>query len=727
MILYMSRYQKQTGNATCHSGQRPNRPCWHGLCRCLIRVLLIGVLSGLAIHPPALQAANQAIPIRIPPGVPQAQATSAHFVPLLITPLESTAATLQVHTADFEFVDNNGALSLTVDARYRLKNGDLDQPVTVLLSIAPMIATATSLPVASLALQANNQSIGLFPTDSGSYTAQVQIGADARTDIQLTYTVDLQQQKLPLFEYIVVGLQRWRGAPSLRVAISMPATISQASWLRIGPDGWHFDAARTELIGAKWLYDAQQPDAPFVLQFVHPALWAQIEQLTARLPSSTAVTDFLQLGDLYQQLITASLTENTSGAIRERFYAQALAAYTTGIERLAATAIPSELATLYVGLATLYRSQIAQGADGVYAAPLVEATQGALDRLPADDARRHELTQWLADGLQVLLTGAQQRQDWPGALRLSDQLSALPSDVVDAVTLAKTKRVLLIQQALQLLEQDNRQAAVELAGDELGDSSLFPPPSANALFQRWEVTVTVSPQQQQVEILGEPMAERGAEAAAAFTALVELWQAVPERVASAETAAPAADSHLRVVLQAPVTENFADLVAAIPPQADWALLRTLLQQLPPVVQEERSGLNQRWTITQLLDLRAAGEQWQAMAATLEREATQVEQSSATFTTTDAVGAENILRARIQAANYRRTARQWQTLTRNSWIAVQLTGQPGLPARTWLLTAETPAQEMSLVAQPSALGNVTIIILLACIGLLLLTAFLWWLL
>lgn len=707
MILFMSRYQKQTGNATCQGGQRPNRSLWPRLC-----VLLLGLLAGLALPPQRIQA----------------QATGAHFVPLLITPLESTSVVLQMHTADFQLVDSNGALSLAVDARYRLKNGSVEQPVTVLLRIAPMNNAASGLPVAGLALQADSQPLGLFPTDSGTYTAQVQIGADARTDLQLTYTVDLQQQQLPLFEYVVVGLQRWPGAPSLRVAISMPATIPQASWLRVGPAGWHFDAENVERIGAKWLYDAQQPDAPFVLQFIHPTRWAQIEQLTSSIQNSTAVADFLQLGNLYQQLIAAAQSETTSGAVRERFYAQALAAYTTGIERLSTTATPSELAALYTGLATLYRSQIAQGADGfLYAAPLVEATQAALDRLPAEDGQRRELTQWLADGLQVLLTNAQQRQDWQGALRLSDQLAALPSDVVDSITLAKTKRVVLIQQALQLLEQDNRSAAVELAGDEIRDSSLLPPPSANALFQRWEVTVTVSPQQQQVEIMGEPMADRGPEAAAAFTALTSLWQAIPDRVLRAETSTTDGSARLRVVLQAPTTANFAELVSVIPPQADWALLRTLLQQLPPVIREDRSWLNQQWTITQLLDLRAAGEQWQAMAATLEREAAQVEQASAAFTTTDAVGAENVLRARIQAANYRSAAQQWHTLNRNSWIAVQLTGQTGVQARTWLLNAETPAQEMSLIAQPSSLASVTIVMLLAGIGLLLLTALLWWLL
>ena len=80
-------------------------------------------------------------------------------------------------------------------------------------------------------------------------------------------------------------------------------------------------------------------------------------------------------------------------------------------DRLAANAPPAELATLYTGLATLYRSRIADGAGAVYAMPLAEVTQAALDRLPADDGRRRELTQWLADGLQVLLTEAQQQQD----------------------------------------------------------------------------------------------------------------------------------------------------------------------------------------------------------------------------------------------------------------------------------------------------------------------------
>jgi hypothetical protein len=339
------------------------------------------------------------------------------------------------------------------------------------------------------------------------------------------------------------------------------------------------------------------------------------------------------------------------------------------------------------------------------------------------------------------LTEAQQGQDWQGALRLVDQLSALPSDAVDSTTLAKTKRLLLVQQALELLEQDNRAAATALAGDELRDSSLLPPPSADALFSRWEVTVTVSPVQQQLEIVGKPVAERSIDAATAFASLTALWQSIAVRserlgivvetpllsVDGQTGAEPQRGDEVRILLKAPATTSFAELATVLPSRADWALLRTLLQQLQPSVEEKTVWLNRRWTITQALDLKAAGEQWQAMAATLERQAAQYEGESAAFDTTDAIGAENALRARVQAANYRSAAHEWQWLTRDSWIAVHFTGEPEAQTRTWLLTADTPAQQLALVVQPSSVMGVMSMAALALVGLFLLTTVLWWLL
>lgn len=737
----MSRYQKQTGNATCHREARSI--LFQKKFTVRVALLLIGLSWVLVAQPGRLQAATPARPKPNTPQhvVAQLQTGGLRFVPLLITPLEATSVQLQMHTAAFQLDDSTGSLTLTVEARYRLKNGNTEEPATVLLRIAPMMAVDVLAPIEGLTLAADDQPLALASTTTGAYTAQVVIGADARTELLLSYSVSLQEQKLPLLEYVVVGLQRWPGSPSLRVTATLPASIPQASWLRIGPDGWHFFAESAERIGAKWLYDAQQPDAPFVLQFIHPTLWAQLDQVTQAVQTSASVSDFQQLGDLYQQLLLAAATENAPGAIRERFYAQALAAYTTGIDRLAETVTPPELAMLYTGLATLYRSRIAEGAGSVYATPLTEAAQAALDRLPADDARRRELTQWLADGLQVLMTEAQQRQDWQNALRLSDQLSALPSDVVDSITLAKTKRLLLVQQALQLLEEDNRAAATAIAGNEMGDPSLLPPPSADTLFSGWGITLTVTPQQQRLEIVSQPVAARLVDATAAFTALGDLWQTVADRGSTIQVAVTAPTSNtvgqadgvavpsapLRMTLAAPATASFAELVTLIPPRADWALLRTLLQQLPPTIGEERVWLNRRWTITQTVDLRAAGEQWQAMATTLERQATQFEAESAAFDTTDAIGAENALRARVQAANYRSAAHQWQKIVRDSWIAVHFTGQADTPARTWLLTTTAPAQTLALTIQPSSALGVMTMAALAFVGLFLLTTFLWWLL
>ncbi len=748
----MSQYQKQTGNATCVRGRRSivfqktllsqllGEHFYKKQMRIVTTLLLSLTWVSLA-QPLVVRATTPTAPDNTPMSGPttQLQTSGPRFVPLLITPRESTSVQLQMHTADFYFDDSSGNLILAVESRYRLKNNSTEEPATVALRIAPMIAVDATAPVEGLSLLADNQPLALTAGDAGILTAQVEIGIDARTDLLLAYTVDMQQQKLPLLEYVVVGLQRWSGAPSLRVTATVPGSITQASWLRIGPDGWHFYAEDADRLGAKWLYDAQQPDAPFVLHFIHPTLWSQLDQLTQRTQADAAVSDFVQLGDLYQQLVMAAMTENAPGAIRERFYAQALAAYTTGLDRLAEAAPPAELATLYTGLATLYRSRIADGAGAVYAMPLAEVTQAALDRLPADDARRRELTQWLADGLQVLLTEAQQRQDWQNALGLADQLAALPSDVVDSITLAKTKRLLLVQQALQLLAEDNRAAATALGGDELRDPSLLPPPSADALFSRWAVTITVTPQQQQVAIVGQPVNERVDDATAAFTALADLWQTVagrgstfvvtvaPTPVDGATDSVAQAAAPLQMVLTGPATTTFAEFVNLLPPRADWALLRTILEQLQPTIAQESAWLDRRWTITQALTLDAANEQWQGMATMLARQATQFEEESAGFDTTDAIGAENALRARVQAANYRSAAQQWARLTRDSLVAVHFTGQTGTQERTWLLTPASPAQQLALTIQPASVWGAATMAAFAFIGLFLLTAFLWWLL
>ncbi|MEZ4859903.1 MAG: hypothetical protein R3C14_01275 [Caldilineaceae bacterium] len=674
------------------------------------------------------------------------QSDQGAFTPLLITPSTPTDVTLQMHTADFQITYQAGTLALDVNALYRLHNAS-DNSVLIAVTIAPAEPSSSSALANSVDLQANGQPLTLALTNTQA-TAQVPIGADGQVDLALRYTVDdWQAAQLPTLSYALSTLRQWQGAPSVRISLALPATIPSASWSALRPDGWHYFQAATlssdttdPATGIKWLFDAQLPTQPFEFQFIHPTLWNQIIQRTQAVQESATPVNFLQLGDLYQQLLASTPVDAQHAAVRERFYAQALATYTMGIEKVAATASANDLATLYLAVAALYRNQISHSAAATavtYAQATVDAAEAARTHLAENDPRQRELAQWLADGLQLMLTDAQQQQDWTRALAIADQLALLPPEVADPALVEKTKRSFVVQQALQLLEEDHRVAAMALAGDEIRDTALLPPPSAHPLFSRWTMTTTVTPQQIEIDVVGTPIVEYQNEAQAALTTLVDLWrQAASNRidvtfqpgstVGDANAAAPWTP---HFTIRTPVDLRLDALLAVIPPKADWALIRTLLEQVQPSVQVEPAWLSRQWTLTQRLDLQGAAEQWSTMHTMLEKQALQFDREAASFNSRDENGAEDALRAHIQAANYRTAANQWRQLADESWVALQLAAPSGLQqqVRTALLTVSTPVQELVLQTAPSALGIFLSIVGLALVGLLLLTATLWWLL
>src|SRR5690606_26586359 len=126
-------------------------------------------------------------------------------------------------------------------------------------------------------------------------------------------------------------------------------------------------------------------------------------------------------------------------------------------------ASPQEKAALHIGLGDLYRRRLveADAAQQVtYAQLLADAADQALAQIGPDDARHAELTQWQADGLQILLNQARSQRDWPRALQLIDRLAQLPGSPVNPEYLAEERRTILVQQALVLMEQGNREAAL---------------------------------------------------------------------------------------------------------------------------------------------------------------------------------------------------------------------------------------------------------------------------
>lgn len=679
--------------------------------------------------PPARAASALA-----PWAIPSAQGVTAptlNQLPL-ITPLEATTIALHTHAATIYLADAGSGLAMQLDATYRLENkGDEGTVIVIKISGAP----PEEITQAEVALTANGQPLSLFWTDGVGYTAQVQVGANAQTNLQFTYTLPLVTTPISLLQYNLATLRAWAGVPSVGVTLTMPATLRQASWLRVTPSDWRYADSASGELGIKWLYDGGLPAEPFLFAFITPATWQQVSALTEAAQRDS--TQYQALGALYAQLWNTTPPDDAYRDVRERFYAQALAAYTAGIEALTAGGGAGDraaLAPLYQGLATLYRSQVAQ-ADGTvnlaYAQTLVDAVRQALATVAPEAAERAELTQWLADGLQVLLGEAQRREEWPQALALVDELAALPATVVDSATLAQTKRSITIRQALQLVEENHREAAVALAGDAISDATLMPPPQARTLFRRWEITTTILPQQIRVELTGIGLADQAAAATAAMAELATSLQgsAAPQVTVDQSTVTVGDAQAGRVVVTAPASISFAALAGLVPAGSDWALAATLLRQLQPTVELESAWLQQQVQLSQSLDLRAAGEIWGDQATALETEAAALETQAAALNPRDPTQAEQALKARIQAANYRTAAQRWQRLAQDSWVAIRLVSGANQDSQTQsgIMTVTAPAQRFTLQSTPSPFGVTFVALLAVLFALLLLSGVLWWLL
>lgn len=660
------------------------------------------------------------------------QKTAQTIDAFYLTPVESTIVTLQTHTADFQLRQSDQGLILALDARYRLKNPG-DAPVTIFVKVAPASISLAALIPDDLTLTLDQQALALTSTENASFTTQVAINADSSVTVRLTYSLLLNEVALPLLNYSMTPVQQWGDNASIRVSIQPSTAVPGESWLYVVPEGYRF----APLSGAtepaiKWLYDAQIPGGPFQLRFIHPDLWSQINQINAEIGAAPTPEAYVRLGDLYQQLWSA-VAEEESSQLRDRFYAQALAAYTAAIAQAGGADAGINALEAHLGMATLYRKRILgpdETAKPQYAQALVAATQAALQSAPTEDGRRQELLGWLSDGLNVLLTDARRRRDWQAALNTVDQLSSLPPEIVNSDILSKTRRALVVQQALQFLEQENRDAAIALAGQQIVDTQLLPPDSVQTLFARWQMTATITPTEIQVEGVGIPLQASYTAARDALTGVLQLWQSagVNTVTATLDETSLQTEAALRFQLTMPTSIDVSSLLSLFPPNPDLALLRALLSQLSVQVAEETQGLRQALSLSLPVDLRSAADQWRVMAANLEKQAAQFDQQGQAFNPDDPTGAENVLRARIQAANYRAAAQAWQRLIQNSWVAITLHARSGLQTniRTWLLTAETPAQLLEIHAQALSYVRLLGILLAGALGLTIFSGILWWL-
>jgi hypothetical protein len=439
----------------------------------------------------------------------------------------------------------------------------------------------------------------------------------------------------------------------------------------------------------EWLFEGELP-ARLLFLGVAPSAQSALDSLHASAFEGTAEVP-ASLAARYRRLAAAAAALDVP-EVQDRFMAQAAAVYGEGIRQAQERGRPvNEYAILHVGLAALYREGAAQSNDPNDARMMVAEIERALQGIGAEDPRRAELQQWQAEGMRLLLTGLRRAGDLSGALALLDQLEG--AETGESQLFAQERQALLQQLAVQLVEAGDRAAALALAGERMVDPALQPPAEYRNLFARWTISATLSANG--VEVLADValQAEQAAAAQAALEAVMASWETLAQNDRSSRLRAALAGEG-RLSLFIPAGQSGSALANRLPAGADWALLRQLLGQLGPQIRTRVEGFRQQIEVAQPLDLRAAGEQWERIAAELDRQADELVQAATQTTAT----LQEAQEWRLRAANQRATAQAWRSLAQNSQVVVSLAVPDAPSARNWLVTLSSPPQLLRLQAE-----------------------------
>jgi len=662
------------------------------------------------------------------PTVATAQAEPEEPGHLLLFPLGDTTIELLTHTVDVAVsVDGDRTLRLEVAAAYRLHNPKQSESTLLLQVNTPPNAAPTALALPqSISLTGDGQPLSLQPTGNGlQQTAQISFGPDTRRTLLLRYTILFPTTELPAFVYPANALTRWPGRIgswriTLHFANSASGLLGPDNWLATEPEGWSYNGTRLQ-----WLSENPLPAKSFRWQVIHPAIWQEIQTRRQTIRQQPSVEEFRSLGDRYRQLFDiASRIAEAEETNRERFYAQALGAYTDGIVFAESSGLPPQERTgLHRALAALYRSRSLR-ADGsidfAYVQLMAAEAEAALDTLPPEAAvERSEMSGWLADGLRQQARQAQQRKDWPAALDFLDRLGKLPEGIVDPIRLAEERRLLLLEQSLQLLAQGNEEAAIKAVGATIALADLLPAAEKQTVFARWGFSLTVGPGEPRLAGAGLAIVGREDEARRLVEQLAQIWGAVPTKSGTAQVVFDGRQV-LITLSDLSLGERLA-LVQATPQNTHWALLRTLLVNADGEMESTGYLIWQRTALHHSLDLRPVADQWRGIAASLERESLAADSSAVT---------EERIQNELRAILHRQEAERWQKLARESRVQVELTASPQTApgsGRVWSLQPGDLPQTLGYVAESISVLRLLLAIAVAMITVLTLAGILWLLL
>ncbi len=661
------------------------------LCRFFLCIFCCGIfLSGGRDLLLAAPSAENRIPERI------LQSESAVASHLLLQPALETSLVLLTHTLDVRVATVDGrSLTLQIEASYRLHNEEEEEITATLLVAQPTDAAAAgrglprniavTLDGQPLALQSAGQTVG--------QSVQAEFDADARRRLTLRYELPLAAAQTFDFHYPISELLTWPSDISgWRVTIDF-ADMNQwlapsDSWLQISPRGWKMRASQLE-----WLREERPPTTDVHFQALHPQWIQAIRAAQNAIRAQNDLESMQRLGDLYAQLHQAPALRTAS---RDRFYEQALAAYTQALQLGEERAQPhTVLAAVRYRLAALYRRRaiaVDGSVDSVYVTLMVAEAEKALPATPQGPTRV-ELQSWVAQGLQHQLRTARLQENWPQALLLTERLARLPADVVDPATLEAERRALILHEVLQQLQEGNEEAAVSLVGEEILTGEALPQPEYQTLFANWQITVTVSQNDMSVSALARPIFQRRVDGENALNNLLNSWS-----VSGAASAALTEEEGGFLIQLDSLDAGKRRLLAQnTPHQADWALLRGVLLTTEQETQQETQLLWQRTTQAIDVDYRPVADQWHSMAASLEREAAAAEDATASATPSNRAEAAALeIRRSLRAAQHRLEAARWRRLVSDSTVQVEIGESPdeASPQRVWLLGLTDPPQRLT---------------------------------
>ena len=600
------------------------------------------------------------------------------------------------HTLDIRVATIDGrSLTLQVEASYRLHNEEDEAITTTLLVTQPAGAAASGRPLPSnISATLDGQPLALQPAgQSVGHSLQAEFDADARRRLTLRYDLPLASTQTFDFHYPISQLLSWpRDISGWRVTIDF-ADLEQwlapsDSWLQISPRGWKMRASQLE-----WLREDQNPTTDVLFQSLHPQWIQAIRAAQNTIRAENSLESQERLGNLFAQLYQAPALRS---AARDRFYEQALAAYTQALQAGEQGLLPdTALAAVHYRLAALYRKRAVAtdgSVDGAYIALMVAEAEKALPATPQGPTRM-ELQSWIAQGLQHQLRAARLQENWPQALLLTERLSRLPADIVDPATLEAERRTLILHEVLQQLQEGNQDAALSLIGAEALAEETLPLPEYRTLFANWQITVTLDQTGMSILALARPILQRRVDAEGALNNLLNSWAAS----GAADIAVNDEAGGFLIQLDQLDTEKRRLLAQNTPQNSDWILLRSVFLTTEQEIRQDSKLLWQRTTQTVDVDFRPIADHWHSLAASLEREAAAAENAGAAPGAVNrAEAAAQEIRQALRAAQHRLEAGRWRRSVSDSTVQVVL-GEPpddSSPQRVWLVSLTSPPQQLT---------------------------------